>query len=217
MPVEKLLKLMTVFPSVGFVQTYGQTEASPRITCLLPDNALKKVGSIGKPIPRVVVKIINDQGEKVSIGEIGEIIVSGENVMNGYYKRPEASKEILRNGWLYTGDLAKYDEDEYIYLVGRKKNVIISGGMNIYPEEIEEILLQHPDIKEVCVLKEEHEFLGEVPIAKVVLNSTTDSLEKVEKEIKKFCHKHLSRFKVPDRILIVEELDKTLTGKVKRY
>jgi long-chain acyl-CoA synthetase len=216
MPVDKLRELITTFPSVGFVQTYGQTEAAPRVACLMPKDALRKIGSVGKPIPNVRVKIVNEFAKDASPNEIGEIIVQGENVMKGYYKRPEETNRILRDGWLYTGDLAKYDEEHYIYLVGRKKNVIISGGMNIYPEELEEVLMKHPSIKEVIVLKENHELLGEVPIAKVVLHEDVRGNEDILRDINKHCHSQLARFKVPSKILIEENLDKTITGKIKR-
>ncbi|BBH22588.1 long-chain-fatty-acid--CoA ligase [Paenibacillus baekrokdamisoli] len=217
MPVDKLRKLIDEFPSIGFVHTYGQTEAAPRVTCLLPEDALRKIGSVGKALPNVSVKIVNHNGEEVAAEVIGEIIVKGENVMKGYYKQIGETSKVLQDGWLYTGDLAKYDQDQYIYLVGRKKNVIISGGMNIYPEEIEEVLLQYPLIKEAIVIKESHELLGEVPIAKIVIHGDKKDIKNIQHDINKYCHMNLTRFKVPARIIIVENLNKTKTGKIKRF
>ena len=215
MPVEKLKQLIETFPSVGFVQTYGQTEASPRVTALLPKDSLRKVGSVGKPIPNVKVRIVDENGQDVAVGETGEIIVNGDNVMKGYYKRPEETAKVIKDGWLYTGDFGRYDEEGYIYLVGRKKNMIISGGLNIYPEEIEELLMCHPAVKEVCVIGENHELLGEIPIAKIVLKENVKDIS--EGEIKNYCMDNLANYKVPSRIEFVNELPKTATGKIRRY
>jgi long-chain acyl-CoA synthetase len=214
MPVEKLKELINAFPSVGFVQTYGQTEASPRVTALLPDKSSEKVGSVGKPIPNVKLRIVDESDNDVNVKQTGEIIVQGNNVMKGYYKRAEETVKVIKNGWLYTGDLAYFDEDGYIYLVGRKKNIIISGGQNIYPEEIEEMLMCHPDVKEVCVLGEPHDMLGEVPVAKIVLK---DNCFANTDEILKYCYERIDINKTPKRLDIVNELPKTATGKIRRY
>lgn len=215
MPVEKLKQLIETFPSVGFVQTYGQTEASPRVTALLPDDSLRKVGSVGKPIPNVKVRIVNEKGQDVGVGETGEIIVQGDNVMKGYYMRPEETAKTLKEGWLYTGDLAVYDDEGYFYLVGRKKNMIISGGLNIYPEEIEELLMCHPAVKEICVIGESHDLMGEVPVAKIVLKDDVKGIS--EGELKNYCMDNLANYKVPSRVEFVNELPKTATGKIRRY
>lgn len=213
MPVEKLKELIIKFNTVGFVQTYGQTEASPRITALLPEDSLKKIGSVGKPIPNVKVKIIDEAGNNVNANEIGEIVIQGKNVMKGYYKQDKITNEIIVDGWLHTGDLGYIDNDGYLYLTGRKKNMIISGGINIYPEEIEEILMQHPNIRDVCVVSEEHAILGEVPIAKVVLKHNLNSTS----DLREFCSEKLANHKVPIRFEIVNDLSKTYNGKIKRY
>lgn len=211
MPIEKLKELIKIFPSVGFVQTYGQTECSPRVTALLPEDSLRKVGSVGRPLPRIEVQIFDKYDKAVSYNAVGEIVVQGDNIMKGYYKQPELTDEILRNGWLHTGDLGYFDEEGYLYLTGRIKNVIISGGINIYPEEIEQILIQHDSIKEAYVFGEEDEILGEVPIAKIVLNSKITTLE-----IKRYCEERLSSYKIPVRFDVVEGLLKTYNGKIKR-
>lgn len=210
MPIDKLKELILKFPSIGFVQTYGQTEASPRVTVLLPDKALSKIGSVGVPIPGVEVKIVDDAVE-LSPGEIGEILIKGENVMLGYFKQEELSKKTIKNGWLYSGDLGFKDEDGFLFLVGRKKNIIISGGINIYPEEIEEVILSHSKVKEVVVKGESDDMYGEIPVAYIVAQEGF-SIE----AIKKYCDSRLSPYKVPRRFIVVNELKKTITGKISR-
>lgn len=214
MPVAKLRKLIKAYPSIGFTHTYGQTEASPRLTCLLPKDSLKKLGSVGKPIPNVNLKIIASNGAEVKGQEAGEIIAAGRNIMKGYYNRPEETQKVIKDGWLHTGDLGRYDKDGYIYLVGRKKNIIISGGYNIYPEEIEELLMTHPCIKEVVVRGEPHAMLGEIPVAKIVLKDPKTEVS--PKELVNYCLTHLSNHKVPKKYYFIDELEKTYNGKLKR-
>lgn len=212
MPTKKLKELIAKFSTVGFVQTYGQTECSPRVTALLPEYAVSKMGSVGTPIPGVTVKIVDEEENELGANQIGEIIVSGKNIMKGYYKQPTITSEVIRNGWIHTGDLGYIDSDGFLYISGRIKNMIISGGINIYPEEIEHILLQHESVKDACVLSEEHDLLGEVPIAKVVLKDELDiSL------LKEYCMAYLSDYKVPRRFDIVYHLEKTYNGKTRRY
>ena len=135
MDVEILRSLMRKLPTTGFVHTYGQTECSPRVTALLPQDSVDKIGSGGKAIAGVTVEVVGDDGRPAAAGEVGEIRVAGENVTPGYYKKASETAAILRGGYLYTGDLATVDEDGFVYLVGRKRGIIISGGVNIYPEE----------------------------------------------------------------------------------
>lgn len=212
-PKDIIEKAIDYFDKSGVIQTYGQTEASPRITCLLPEDAREKIGSVGKPIPNVQLKIVNEDFKEVPNGHIGEIIVKGENVMKGYYKNPMITKKTIVGGWLKTGDLGRFDSDGYLYIVGRIKNVIISGGLNIYPEEIEEVLLQHHKIKEVMVFGESHNILTEVPSARVVL---MDGEKSSAKEIIDFCLTKLPTNKVPSKIYFCDELKKTYTGKISR-
>lgn len=121
MPIEKLKKLVEMFPTVGFVHTYGQTEASSRVTALLPQDAIRKIGSVGLSIPNVVVRIVDENDVDVVNGKVGEVIVQGLNIMKGYYKREEETSQIIKSGWLHTGDLAYYYNEGYMYLAGRKK------------------------------------------------------------------------------------------------
>lgn len=210
---EKIKQLISRFDNVGFVQTYGQTEASPRVTALLPEYSLVKCGSVGRPIPNVKIKVVDNEGNSVKPREIGEIVVSGKNVMKGYYKQELITKDTIKDGWLYTGDYGFLDDENFLYLAGRKKNMIISGGINIYPEEIEEILQQHEYVKEVCVLAEEHKLLGEVPIAKIVLKDG----QHPPSDLREYCVARLARYKVPIRFDYIEKLERTYNGKIKRY
>lgn len=210
---EVLKGISDILPNVGIVQTYGQTEASPRVTCLLPEDSVRKRGSVGKPIPGVEVKIFNEDCKEVLPNEKGEIVVRGNNVMKGYYKKPEETQKVIKDGWLHTGDIGLIDEDGFLYVVGRIKNIIISGGLNIYPEEIEETLRSFEDIKEAIVLPKFHEMLAEVPIAKVVLKENSSV---TEKDILKFCKSKLDIHKVPSEIIIVNEIEKTYNGKIRR-
>lgn len=213
MPVKKLKEISEMLPTVGFVQTYGQTEAGPRLTALLPIDAMTKIGSVGKPIPGVSINIINDSDEKNGY-PVGEIIAAGPNIMKGYYKQKEMTENTIIDGWLQTGDLGYFDDEGYLYLTGRKKNLIISGGINIYPEEVEEILLSHPMVKEVRVSGKPHNILGAVPFAEVVAH---DDISICEETLKTYCFDNLSEFKVPKEIKFIETFPKTATGKVQRF
>lgn len=200
-------------PDVGIVQTYGQTEASPRITCLLPQDSERKIGSVGRPIPGVCVKVVDEDGKELPANSPGEIVVKGDNVMKGYYKRPEETAKAIRNGWLHTGDVGIFDDEGYLYVIGRIKNVIITGGLNIYPEEIEEVLRSYSDVEEALVLPKQHEVLGEVPMAQVVVKknsrvSTSDLLN--------YCKERLEIQKIPSEIIVVKKIEKTYNGKVRR-
>lgn len=214
MPEGKLRQLIETFPHVGFVQTYGLTEASPRVTALPAEDTLRKLGSIGKPIPGVQVSLLNEHGEPVGPGEVGEIVVNGPNVMLGYYKRPEETQQVLRPEGLFTGDLAQTDGEGYLYIVGRRKNMIICGGINVYPEEIEEQLLNHPAVREVLVVGELHEMLGEIPVALVVLNPRTSI---TEDELLRYCAERMANYKLPRRIEFREQLAKTYNAKMRRF
>lgn len=211
MPLEKIKEFANRFPSVSLIQTYGQTECSPRVTALLPNDAIRKIGSVGKSIPNVQVGIVDENDNVLGSGEMGEIVVKGKNVMKGYYKNPEATADVLRNGILHTGDIGYLDEEGYLYLTGRIKNIIISGGINIYPGEIELLLRQYKGVKEAKVVGEKHDLLGEVPIAKVVIEERVNL-----GELQKYCGENLSSYKVPIRFDNVQFLEKTYNGKIKR-
>ena len=169
---ECLKKIITKYKDINFVHTYGQTECSPRLTCLIGKYDYSKIGSVGKAIPGVVIKIVNGKDVVDSPFIEGEIMAKGKNVMKGYYKHPQITKETIEDGWIHTGDLGYYDEDGYLYISGRKKNLIISGGINIYPEEIEETLREYEGIEDAYVYGIHNDILGEVPVAKIISKVT---------------------------------------------
>lgn len=214
MPQKELAVLIKKFPSIEFIHTYGLTEASPRVTTLLHKDSLRKIGSIGKPFPNLLLKIIDEDNNELEYGREGEIVIKGPGVMIGYYKNPDETEKAICNEWLYTGDMGKRDEEGYIYLTGRKKNIIISGGINIHPEEIEKVLLQCPLVSDVIVVSGEHEILGEVPIAKVICENAPSSQEL--NDLWCYCKANLSEAKIPYRVDIVKSIQKTYTGKSER-
>lgn len=213
-PQHSLIKFRSKFNNIKVVQMYGQTEATTRLTHLLNNNDEEKFKSVGKAIPNVQIRIVNSQGNDVKIGEIGELIARGDNVMKGYYKNRVLTSKVIRDGWLYTGDLAKFDNEGYIYIVGRKKNMFIQGGANIYPEEIEEIILKSNLVKEVVVYPKQSDNYEEYPYADVVIENGDEN--EIKRQILEFCFKELSSYKVPKDIIFRTELNKTEGGKVKR-
>ncbi|CAH0344415.1 fatty acid--CoA ligase family protein [Bacillus sp. CECT 9360] len=196
-----------VFVSEG----YGLSEASP-VTTFNPLDRPRKPGSIGRNIQNVENKVVNEMGEEVPINEVGELIVKGPNVMKGYYKLPEETAATLKNGWLYTGDLARMDEEGYFYIVDRKKELIIVGGYNVYPREVEEVLFAHPDIVEAAVIGVPDPNQGEVVQAFAVKKN--DAL--TEADLLTYCRDHLAKYKVPKSIEFIDELPKNTTGKILR-
>jgi long-chain acyl-CoA synthetase len=194
---------------VPIFEGYGQTEAAPVVTLNVP--AARKLGTIGRPLPDVELAIWNDQNRVLPPGEIGELMVRGENVMQGYHRLPEETAKTITDGWLHTGDLGKLDSDGYATITGRKKDLIISAGENIYPREIEEVMSQHPKVKEVAVIGVKDETRGEVPKAFVIAR---DGIELDEKELRLFCRENLANYKVPRHFEIVTDLPRTPTGKV---
>ncbi len=189
---------------------YGLSECSPAVAV----NPLhhQKPLSVGLPMPEYEVKIVNDEMIEVPIGETGELIVKGDGVMKGYYGRIDATDETIVNGWLKTGDFAKLDEDGYIYIVDRKKDLIISKGINIYPREIEEAILKYEGIDSAAVVGKKDNTSDEDVIAFVELKEEVEMID--EKDLKKYLKQHLANFKIPKHIYVVEELPKNATGKV---
>lgn len=190
---------------------YGLSEASP-VTCFNPLSRERKVGSIGMSIPNVKNKVVDNNGVEVPLGEVGELIVHGPNVMKGYYKMPKETSETIRDGWLYTGDLAKKDEEDYFYIVDRKKDLIIVGGFNVYPREVEEVLYLHPNVVEAAVVGAHDPDFGEIVYAYVVLRDKEAPIE----ELQHFCAERLARYKLPEIIEVMDELPKNSTGKILR-
>jgi fatty-acyl-CoA synthase len=194
-------------------QLFGQTETST-ITWLPPGDASRKIGSVGVPVFHGDVKIVDEEGVEVKPGEVGEIVVSGPTLMSGYWARPEATGETIRNGWLHTGDLARVDEEGFFYIADRKKDVIISGGENIYPAEVEKTLLENPRIFDVAVVGIPDEKWGEAGMAFVVVR---EGDEMTEEEILGFCEERLAKYKIPKSIRFVTELPLTAAQKIMKY
>lgn len=193
------------------VEGYGLTESSP-VTHANPIWGRRVHGSIGVPWPNTDAKIVKEGTlEELPIGEIGEIAVKGPQVMKGYWNNQEATDEVLKDGWLLTGDMGKMDEDGYFYVVDRKKDMIIAGGFNIYPREIEEVLFEHPDIVEAAVIGVPDEYRGETVKAVIVPKPGSNLDEKVLDE---YCREQLAAYKVPRIYEFREELPKTIIGKV---
>ncbi|MEH7072415.1 fatty acid--CoA ligase family protein [Neobacillus drentensis] len=210
LPVALLKNFEKKF-NVAVSEGYGLSEASP-VTCFNPLDRPRKPGSIGTSILRVENKVLNEMGEEVPVGQVGELVVRGPNVMKGYYKMPEETAAAIRNGWLHTGDLARMDEEGYFYIVDRKKDLILVGGYNVYPREVEEIIYNHPDVVEVAVFGVPDPNLGEAVKAFVVSKTPGLSAE----QLLDYCKEHLAKYKIPSSIDFIEELPKNTTGKILR-
>jgi len=196
------------------VEGYGLSESSP-VTHVNPIQGIRKEGSIGLPLPDTVARIVDiETGTKtLEIGEVGELVIQGPQVMQGYWKKPEESTGVLREGWLYTGDMARMDENGYFFIVDRKKDMIKTRGENVYPREVEEVLYRHPKVKDAVVVGLPDTFAGEIIKAYVVLKEGESA---TSDEIVMFCREGLAKFKLPQRVEFRSELPKTIVGKVLR-
>lgn len=194
---------------------YGLTEAGPNGTLLRPEEHRGKEGSIGQRAAlNCELKLVNDDGDEVGPNKPGEIILSGEGNMIGYYKDDEKTEEALKNGWLYTGDMAKMDDDGFIWVIDRKKDMIISGGINVFPKEVEAVLNQHPSISESAVVGVPHEDWGETVVAYVVVKEVIDD---IERDCKQFLSNKLADYKIPRKIEVIDQLPRNPTGKILKH
>jgi long-chain acyl-CoA synthetase len=209
MPVE-VLNLFNKEYNIPLVEGYGLTEASP-VVCLNPLDGVKKPGSIGIALPGVEVRIIDEKGNVLPPHQNGELIVKGPNVMQGYYNLPEATKETIVDGWLHTGDIAYTDEDGYVFIVDRKKDMIITRGLNVYPREIEEALYKHPDVLEAAVIGIPDPLKGEVVKAFIV---PKEGAVLDRRSVLDFLKPYLAAYKMPRFVEIVESLPKNAAGKI---
>ena len=189
--------------------TWGLSETSPAATLNVPGR--NRAGSVGKPIEGVEVAAFGDDGEPVPVGEIGQLAVRGHNVMKGYWRQPEATAAALKGGWMHTGDLARADEDGYYFIVDRKKDMVIRGGLNVYSREVEDVLLEHPAVAEAAVVAVPHPLLGEDVGAAVVLRPGSDASPK---ELRMFVREQIAAYKHPRRLWLVDDLPKDPLGKV---
>lgn len=193
--------------------TYGLTEAASQVATMLPEDVQRKPGSVGKPLLFTNVKIVGEDGEPAAPGEYGEIVVSGPTVMQGYYNDPEATAKTLRNGELYTGDIGYVDEDGDLFVVQRRSDLIVTGGENVYPAEVEHALRQHPSVKEAVVVGVPDAEWGQQVAAAIKLN---DDVSLTEDDLIAYCREYLAGYKLPRRLLFVDSLPQTGSGKIQR-
>jgi len=210
LPVETLTTFERKF-RVPLIEGYGLTEASPVVT-LNPVKGIRKPGSIGLVVSKnVQVKVVDDKENPVETGKVGELLVKGPSVMLGYLKQEEATRQVLKNGWLYTGDMARIDKDGYVYIAGRKKEMVNVRGLNVYPREIEEVLYQNAKVKEAAVIGIKDEHKGEVPKGFIVLK---EDAQATEREIIHYLRDKLAPYKIPKRIEFRKYLPKNASGKI---
>ena len=206
-----LREMSATFPGTQILAAFGQTEMSPVTCMLLGDDAIRKLGSVGRVIPTVAARIVDENMNDVPVGDVGEIVYRAPTLMVGYWNNPKATAEAFAGGWFHSGDLVRQDDDGYIWVVDRKKDMIISGGENIYCAEVENVLAAHPAIMEVAVIGRHHAKWGEVPVAVVALAALSDlSLTDLEG----FLSERLARYKHPKALEIVEALPRNPSGKV---
>jgi fatty-acyl-CoA synthase len=211
MPSETQRRLREVFPSAQIFDTYGMTEASGGITTLPPRDSTRKVACVGRPVIGVEMRVVDENDRDVAPGEVGEVVFRGNNLMKGYYKDPEATEGAMRGGWYRTGDLGRLDDEGYLYIVDRRKDMIVTGGENVYPREVEEVLYSHPKIAETAVIGVADSKWGEAIKAVVVLESGETTSEE---EIIDFCRERIAGFKCPKSVDFVQALPKNPAGKI---
>jgi len=209
MPVEVMRGFEEAF-GCQVLEGYGLSETSPVASFNHPDRP-SKPGSIGTPIAGVDMKVVDDDGKDLPAGEVGEIVIRGHNVMKGYWKRPDATADAIRDGWFHTGDMARVDEDGYFFIVDRKKDLIIRGGYNVYPREVEEVLYEHPAVREAAVVGVPHDEWGEEVGAAVALK---DGEHVTADELRAYVKENVASYKYPREIWFVDELPKGPTGKI---
>ena len=214
-PPSVLQAMSETFPGVPTYNCFGQTEMSSLTTVLSGEDAIPKMGSVGKPIVNVEARIVDVEMSDVPQGEVGEIVYRGPTVMQSYWNNPEATAEAFYGGWFHSGDLVREDEDGYMYVVDRKKDMIISGGENIYSAEVEAVIDAHPKVREVAIIGAPHEKWVETPLAVVVADDSSDPPS--EDEIIEWCRGRLASYKKPTRVVFVDALPRTASGKVLKF
>ena len=203
MPVEVLRGFEEAFGAV-VLEGYGLSETSP-VACSNHPDKERKAGSIGTPIEGVEMQVVDEDDNPVAQGEVGEIVIRGHNIMKGYWQRPEATEEAMKGGWFHSGDMARTDEDGYFYIVDRKKDLIIRGGYNVYPREVEEVLYEHPTIREAAVIGVPHDEWGEEIGAAVVLH---DGEELPPEEVSAYVKERIAAYKYPRVVWFLDDLPK---------
>jgi acyl-CoA synthetase (AMP-forming)/AMP-acid ligase II len=213
MAPELIKRLMNSFPQKEIYIMYGQTEAAPRVSYCPPEKLKEKIGSIGIPLTGVQMKVVDESGRDLPVGKSGELITTGDNVMLGYWNQPGETAEVLKDGWLYTGDLAKTDESGYFFITGRKKEIIKTGGNRVSAKEIEECILENDKVLEAAVFGIEDDLLGEAVKAVVVLKKGQSVNQK---DIQAHCKSRLAEYKVPKYVEFRDLLPKYQSGKVNK-
>jgi acyl-CoA synthetase (AMP-forming)/AMP-acid ligase II len=214
-PPSVLKAMAETFPGVGTYNCFGQTEMSSLTTVLTGEDAIPKMGSVGKPIVNVEARIVDDAMNDVPQGEVGEIVYRGPTVLQYYWNKPEATAEAFYGGWFHSGDLVREDEDGYMYVVDRKKDMIISGGENIYCAEVEAAIDAHPKVREVAIIGVPHEKWVETPMAIVVASDPADPPS--QEEIIDWCRERIASYKKPTRVTVIDELPRNASGKVLKF
>lgn len=204
---------LAFFPEADLNEFYGASEHGGS-TNLFPEYMTEKERSVGLPMLGMDVKLLDSEGNEVEQGEVGEIFVKGLTLCDGYYENPQATEEAFRGEWLGLGDMAKQDEEGFYYLVDRKQDMILSGAINVYPAELEEVLHEHPKVADATVIGMPHEKWGEVPMA-IIVTKTGESV--TSEEIRTFCADNMAKYKVPHRVEFMDELPRSLQGKVLKY
>ena len=210
-PLSTLQLMNRTLPGVEILSNFGQTEMCPSTTWLKGKDAIRKIGSVGRPSINVEARIVDDDMHDVPPGEVGEIVYRGPTVMKGYFRNEQATEEAFTGGWFHSGDLVRKDEDGYIYVIDRKKDMIISGGENIYPAELEIVLHAHDSVADVAVLGVPHPKWVETPFAVVVKVAGSDV---TELELIEHCRNHLAGYKRPSGVAFVDELPRNASGKI---
>lgn len=205
-------EFVKAFPKIEFYVMYGQTEATARLSYLDPKMIHKKMNSIGKPIPNVKFKIVDDKGETTGVNQEGELLAKGKNIMLGYYKEEEETQNTIKNGWLYTGDVAIVDEDGYYYLKARKKEILKVAGKRVSPKEIEEVILSVEEVMDCTISGYDDDLFGEAIQATIVVNGSFDE-EQLKEKILHICSKKLAIYKMPQKVVFEKALKVSATGK----
>ena len=212
MPVELARRAQALWPDVRFQQSYGQTETT-LISVLMPEDHEHKLSSAGRELPHLEIRVVDEQGLDCPVGVVGEVVVNEQAGMTGYFNNPEQTAETIRNGWIHTGDLGFLDEARFLTLVDRKKDMIVSGGENVYPKEIEEVVFLLKGVIEVAVIGTHDPKWGEVPIGFVVKSDASDL---TAADLQSWCEERIARYKIPRQWHFIAELPKTANGKVRK-
>ena len=211
MPIPYIERLRRAFPSAWFADAYGLTETVSGDTFLDRDHTVSKLGSVGRPCQYLELDVWDEHGASVSPGERGEVVLRGPKVFTGYWRDPDATSAAFEGGWFHTGDIGMTDDDGYLYIVDRLKDMIVSGGENIASSEVERVLYEHESVVEAAVVGRPDDRWGEVPVAYVVVRATAPA---TPEELVAHCRAQLARFKVPKDVVLVDALPRNPSGKV---